>query len=197
MREAAGASLSGTEPYNYLLCVLFPASQLSVLPYDRVVADTGGLDEAGLVAALEAAGVAVGERREGPVSPGRRGQVGMYAFGAWRELALGGARPDDPAEGLDVAILQDRVLGPVLGIADPRSDGRISFVGGAEGPEALARRAGERGVAFSLFPVSMGELMAVADAGRLMPPKSTWLEPKLRSGLFIRRVGPGRGAGAH
>ena len=126
--------------------------------------------------------------------PGRRGQLGMYAFGAWRELSLEGARPDDPAGGLDAALLQERVLGPVLGVEDPRSDARVAFVGGVEGAEGLVRRAGERGVAFSLFPVSMGELMAVADAGELMPPKSTWLEPKLRSGLFIRRIGAG-GAG--
>lgn len=195
MREAAGSGLSGTEPYNYLLCVLFPASQLAVLPYNRVVADTNGLDEAGLVAALEAAGVAVGGRQEGPVCPGRRGQLGMYAFGAWRELSLEGARPDDPAGCLDAALLQERVLGPVLGVEDPRSDARVAFVGGVEGAEGLVRRAGERGVAFSLFPVSMGELMAVADAGELMPPKSTWLEPKLRSGLFIRRIGAGGAVG--
>ena len=130
----------------------------------------------------------VGPRREAAVEPSVRGRLGMYAFGAWRELAYTGDRPDDPAGSLDAAILQDRVLGPVLGVEDPREDGRISFVPGMEGPEGLERRAGEKGVAFSLFPTSMAELMAVSDAGLLMPPKSTWLEPKLRSGLFVRRV---------
>lgn len=91
-------------------------------------------------------------------------------------------------EALDVSILQDRVLGPVLDIDDPRGDPRVDFVGGAAGPAELERRAGEGGVAFSLFATSVEELMEVADAGRLMPPKSTWFEPKLRSGLFIRRI---------
>ncbi len=94
----------------------------------------------------------------------------------------------DPVATLDVSILQDRVLGPILGIEDPRQDGRIRFVGGIEGPRALERLAGTDGVAFSLFPTSVDELMAVSDAGLLMPPKSTWFEPKLRSGLFVRRL---------
>ena len=188
MRTEGGEAHSGEEAYNYLLCALFPASQLTVEPYQRVVADTAGLDEPGLVAALEAAGMLVGPRREEPFEPGERGRFGMYAFGAWRELAYVGERPDDPAGALDASILQDRVLGPVLGAWDPREDARVSYVGGVEGTTELERRAGERGVAFTLFPTSMADLMAVSDAGLLMPPKSTWLEPKLRSGLFIRRV---------
>ena len=188
MRTEGGVDHTGEEAYNYLLCALFPAGQLRVEPYNRVVSDAGGLDEASLVSALEGAGMVVGARSDAPVRPSERGRMGMYAFGAWRELAYTGDRPDDPAGSLDAAILQDRVLGPVLGVEDPREDGRISFVPGMEGPEGLERRAGEKGVAFSLFPTTMAELMAVSDAGLLMPPKSTWLEPKLRSGLFVRRV---------
>lgn len=188
MRTEGGDGHTGDEAYNYLLCALFPAGQLTVEPYDRVVADCAGLDEEGLVAALEAGGMLVGARRPEPVRPSERGRFGMYAFGAWRELSYVGERPDDPAGALDVSILQERVLGPVLKVADPREDSRVSFVGGIEGPEELVRRAGKKGVAFSLHPTSMAELMAVSDAGLLMPPKSTWLEPKLRSGLFIRRV---------
>lgn len=188
MRTEGGEGHTGEEAYNYLLCALFPTSQLVVEPYNRVVADAAGLDEAGLVSALEGAGMLVGARRAEPVWPSGRGRFGMYAFGGWRELSYVGERPDDPAGSLDASILQDRVLGPVLGVADPREDPRVSFAGGVEGPEGLERRAGEKGVAFSLFPTTMSELMAVSDAGLLMPPKSTWLEPKLRSGLFVRRV---------
>ena len=188
MRTEGGEGHTGDEAYNYLLCALFPASQLTVEPYNRVVADAAGLDEDGLVSALEGAGMLVGERRPEPVWPGERGRFGMHAFGAWRELSVVGERPGDPAGSRDASILQERVLGPVLGVTDPREDPRVSFVGGVEGPEGLERRAGEKGVAFSLFPTTMAELMAVSDAGLLMPPKSTWLEPKLRSGLFIRRV---------
>lgn len=188
MRTEAGGRCTGTEAYNFLLCALFPASQLTVLPYDRVVADAGGLSEEGLVAALEGEGLTVGPRREAAVEPSARGRLGMYAFGAWRELAFTGERPGDPVASLDVSLLQDRVLGPVLGVGDPREDGRVSFVGRTAGTAELERRAGEGGVAFTLFPTSVAELMDVADAGLLMPPKSTWFEPKLMSGLFIRRV---------
>ena len=188
MRTEAGGRHTGTEAYNFLLCALFPASQLTVLPYDRVVADAGGLSEDELVAALEGAGLSVGPRRETAVEPTARGRLGMYAYGAWRELALTGERPDDPVASLDVSLLQDRVLGPVLGVGDPREDRRVSFVGRTAGTAELERRAGEEGVAFTLFPTSVAELMDVADAGLLMPPKSTWFEPKLMSGLFIRRV---------
>lgn len=189
MRTAEGGHFSGTEAYNYLLCVLFPASQLTVLPYHRVVADTAGLGERELTDAISAAGLKVGPRRREPVMPRARGHFGIYAFGAWRELTLRGDAPADPVERLDVSILQDRVLGPVLGIEDPRTDPRIGFVGGSATTEELERRAGEQGAAFTLFPTSVDELMDVADADRLMPPKSTWFEPKLRSGLFIRRIG--------
>lgn len=186
MREAAGASLSGTEPYNYLLCVLFPASQLSVLPYDRLVPDANGLSEDSLVAALEDRGVLVGPRRREPVcaAPGR---VGMFSFGAWRELAFEGPLPDDPAASLDATLLQDRAIGPVLGVANPTDDPRISFVGGTDAA-GLERRAGAGGVAFSLHPASVAQVMDVADAGLTMPPKSTWFSPKLLSGLFVRRI---------
>ena len=187
LRTEEGTDHTGDEAYNYFLGALFPASQLSCAPYDRVVADAAGLTEDELVRALEAAGFAVGERREEPVAPAGRGTFGMRAFGAWRELVFGGERGDDPASALDVSILQERALGPILGIEDPREDARLSFVGGGDLAE-LERRAGERGVAFSLFPTTVDDLMAVADAGELMPPKSTWFTPKLASGLFVRRV---------
>ena len=186
MRTEGGARHTGDEAYNYLLCALFPAGQLSVLPYDRVVSDASGLDEEKLVAALGEAGFSVGPRREAPVEPAERGRLGMFAFGAWRELALTAERPGDPAGSLDVSVLQERVLGPVLGVEV--DDPRLSFVGRVAGTEELERRAGSDGVAFTLFPTSVGELMDVADAGQLMPPKSTWFEPKLRSGLFVRRT---------
>ena len=188
MRTECGTRHSGSEAYNYLLCVLFPASQLTVLPYERVVADAAGLSEEELVSAIGRQGIVVGPRREEAVEPASRGRIGMYAFGAWRELTLPGDAPAGPVEALDASVLQDLLLGPVLGVGDPREDPRISFVGGTAGAEELERLAGDAGVAFTLFPTSVAELMGVADAGLLMPPKSTWFEPKLRSGLFIRRV---------
>ena len=187
-KDADAAASPATAPWDYLLCVLFPASQLTVLPYNRVVADTAGLSEDELVAAVRKAGFAVGARQEAPVEPTARGHVGLWAFGAWRELVWEGSVPEDPVAALDVSLLQDHVLGPVLGIGDPRLDPRISFVGGSTGTDELERRAGSAGVAFSLNATSVGELMDVADAGQLMPPKSTWFEPKLRSGLFIRKI---------
>ena len=170
--------------------MLFPASELTVLPYNRVVADMGGLDAEELCRAVEKANFDVSEPLDEPVRPGKKGVFGMYAKGSWRRLAwLGDERTDtDPVASLDASRLQDRVLGPVLGIGDPRCDPRISFVGGNAGPDELERRAGDAGVAFSLCATSVADLMGVADAGLLMPPKSTWFEPKLRSGLFIRKI---------
>ncbi len=187
--RSADKDCDGREAYNYLLCVMFPESQLTVLPYYRVVKDTNGLDEAGLLDALDAAGFEVGAAQETGVSPAEQGVFGLYAFGAWHELKLREAVPcDNPVERLDVSVLQDKVLGPILGIGDPREDPRISFVGGNAGLGDLERAAGKDGLAFTLRATSVGEMMAVADAGLLMPPKSTWFEPKLRSGLFIRRI---------
>lgn len=190
MRKEAGDALTGEEPFNYLLCVLFPASELTVLPYNRVVADMGGLDAEGLCRAVAKANFEVSEPLDEPVWPGKKGVFGMYAGGSWRRLVwLGDEDADaDPVASLDASRLQDRVLGPVLGIEDPRCDPRISFVGGNAGPDELERRAGSDGVAFSLCATSVADLMGVADAGLLMPPKSTWFEPKLRSGLFIRKI---------
>ena len=188
-KRAANPGNVGVEPYNSFLSVLFPAGQLQILPYNRVVADTNGLGAEGLVEACERVGLVVGPEREAPVEPACAGRFGMYVGGSWRELSVDPASVgDDPVASLDASVLQDRLLGPVLGIADPRTDPRISFVGGIRGTDELERRAGEEGVAFALHATSIEQLMAVADAGLLMPPKSTWFEPKLRSGLFVHRI---------
>ena len=178
-------------PSDSFLAVLFPASQLTVMAYNRVVSDSNGLSEDALVGAMEQAGFAVGAPQDEPFDPDCPRSFGLYAFGRWRSLQYVGPVPDaqeDPAAALDVSILQERLLGPVLGIDDPRTSKRITFVGGIEGTRGLERRAGETGIAFALYPTTVDDLMAVSDAGQLMPPKSTWFEPKLRSGLFIRRV---------
>ncbi|MBP3893511.1 MAG: DUF1015 domain-containing protein [Atopobiaceae bacterium] len=173
------------------LAVLFPSDQLKVMAYNRVVADTNGLSEDELMDALRNAGFTVGEPQPDAVEPSGPRSFGMFLNGSWHALSYDGetaAHDEDPAEALDVSILQNKVLGPILGIEDPRTSNRIKFVGGIEGCEGLERRAGSAGIAFSLFPTTVDELMEVSDAGLLMPPKSTWFEPKLRSGLFIRRV---------
>ncbi len=166
------------------LAVLFPAAELRVLPYNRLVKDLNGLDAAAFMAAVhEGFEVLAGDS---PTSPAR-GQIQMYFEGRWRGLKPKGEAPDDPVAQLDVSRLQDGLLGPVLGIADPRTSERIQFVGGIRGSGVLAEAVdkGEAAVAFALFPVSVEEIMAVADAGRIMAPKCTWFEPKLRSGLFV------------
>ena len=184
-------STPATRRSTFFLGALFPASQLACAPYDRVVADTAGLSEGELVSALEAARQPLRGRAGPALGAGCSGRaraprdVRVRPPGA--SCSLPGERPDDVAASLDAALLQELVLGPVLGVCDPRDDARLSFVGGGDLVE-LERRAGEGGVAFSLFPTSVNELMAVADAGGLMPPKSTWFTPKLMSGLFVRRV---------
>ena len=189
--EAAG-TYTGREPFNWFLSVLFPASQLTILPYNRVVADRSGLGATELVARMVEAGY-VAEESEGAVTPERPGELGVFACSRWWRLTYGpelgkAVAASDPVAALDVSVLQDRVLGPILGVGDPRTDPRISFVGGIRGTVELERRAGNEGVAFSLPATRIDQLLAVADAGLLMPPKSTWFEPKLRSGLFIHRI---------
>lgn len=188
-RRAENPEYTGEEPFNYFLSVLFPDDQLMIMPYNRVVKDLNGLkmDEF-LERVMEKFEVtSMGAQ---PVAPVKKGTFGMYLDGAWYWLS---AKPelcsDDPVEGLDVSVLQNHLLGPVLGIEDPRTDQRIDFIGGIRGLAELERRVGEdMAVAFSMYPTSIGELFEVADAGMLMPPKSTWFEPKLRSGLFIHKL---------
>ncbi len=183
-RRAANLAHDGTEDYNWFLCVLFPATQLHILPYNRVVADLNGLSREEFLNRVSES-FRVSETAE--PAPDQPGRVCMYLPGQWYRIEWDRDSAADPVSGLDVSVLQDRLLNPLLGIADPRTSQRIEFVGGIRGTQALSDRvdAGKGGVAFSMFPVTVDELMAIADAGQIMPPKSTWFEPKLRSGLFV------------
>jgi uncharacterized protein (DUF1015 family) len=188
-RRKANPTHRGNEEYNWFLAVLFPAGQLRILPYNRAVRDLNGLEPPELLARLARVGRLAPTRD--PVPP-RPGTFCTYLAGAWYSLELDPSTIDrsDPIGSLDVSLLQDRVLGPMLGIGDPRTDGRIDFVGGIRGTSELERRVnkGEMAVAFSLHPTTVEQLMAVADSGQVMPPKSTWFEPKLRSGLFVHEL---------
>lgn len=186
-RAAANPAHTGDEEYNYFLAVLFPDDQLRIIDYNRVVKDLNGLSEAEFLARLEddfAVSPVFGEHR-----PTGLHNFGMYLAGRWYSLT---ARPgtyndNDPIGVLDVTVLSQRVLDKLLGINDLRTDQRIDFVGGIRGLGELSKRvdSGREAVAFALFPVSMGQLIAIADTGNIMPPKTTWFEPKLRSGLII------------
>lgn len=181
---------TGEEEFNRFLSVLFPDDQLAILPYNRVVKDLNGLSVSGFLSALEKAGFTVSAPQKEAISPSSKGSFGLYLDGSWYLVTA--SMPllsDDPVKGLDVSILQDRILGPILGIGDPRTDKRIDFVGGIRGLSELERRVSEdMTLAFSMYPTSIEELLSVADAGLLMPPKSTWFEPKLRSGLFLHSL---------
>ncbi|MDE7324959.1 MAG: DUF1015 family protein [Lachnospiraceae bacterium] len=180
----------GTEEFNYFLSVLFPEEELMILPYNRVVKDLNGKTREEFVSAVSER-FSVEECGRNAVMPGRKGCFGMYLEGCWYKLTPkpGLVKGSDPVSTLDVAVLYDFLLAPVLGIGDPRLDPRIGFIGGIRGLPELERRVGQdMAVAFSLYPTSISELFAVSDAGMLMPPKSTWFEPKLRSGLFIHRL---------
>ena len=197
-RREANPGYDGTEEFNYFMSVLFPASQLSILAYNRVVRDLNGLTKDEFLNALagENGPFEIIHKQESQLEPIDKGAVGMYLDREWYGL---GVKPEfessDPVEGLDVSILQEKVLAPILGIGDPRTDGRIEFVGGIRGLRELERKVNRidvsgdgLAVAFAMFPTSIDELLNVADAGRLMPPKSTWFEPKLRSGLFAHLI---------
>ncbi len=185
-RRAANPNHTGTEDYNWFLGVLFPAQQLKILPYNRAVLDLNGLTPEAFLAALDAAGFQ--RRPTSDKSPSSPGSVCMYFQGTWQLLSWDTAALTDPVESLDVSVLQSRLLAPILGIGDPRTSDRIEFIGGIRGPASLEKRvdSGQAAVAFSLFPTTVDQLMAIADAGQIMPPKSTWFEPKLRSGLVVQ-----------
>ncbi|MDV3238958.1 MAG: DUF1015 family protein [Gammaproteobacteria bacterium] len=183
-RRAANPHHTGDEPYNYFLAVIFPHAQMRIFDYNRVVKDLNGrTPEAFLAEVGKAFAVEPGA---GQARPAQRGEFGMYLDGRWYRLRI---RPElipaDPVARLDVSLLQDNLLRPLLGIEDPRRDARIDFVGGIRGLGGLEKRvdSGEMQVAFALFATPMQDLMAVADAGEVMPPKSTWFEPKLADGL--------------
>ena len=190
-RREEDPGYTGQEEYNYFLSVLFPMDQLMVMDYNRAVKDLCGRTPQEFLKELEGIFEISCEGSE-PVRPGRKGEFGLFlADGNWYRLRLLEA-PDasDPVASLDVSVLQDRVLEPLLGITDPKEDPRISFIGGIRGLSELQKRVeeGSAMAAFSMYPTSMEELFKVADAGKLMPPKSTWFEPKLLSGLFIHRL---------
>ncbi|MDO5037709.1 MAG: DUF1015 family protein [Tissierellia bacterium] len=180
---------TGEEEFNFFLAILFPMEEVRVMDYNRVVADLNGLDEASFLEALKE-NFLLEEAPTSPYQPEGKGTFGLYLGENWYKLTLkDGLAPDDPVASLDVSLLQDLVLDPILGIKDPRTDERIDFIGGIRGLKELERRVHEdMTLAFALYPTSLEELMTVADAGRVMPPKSTWFEPKPRSGLFIHEL---------
>lgn len=179
---------TGEEEFNYFLSVLFPDEELMIMPYNRVVKDLNGYSKEEFIKKIEEKFEI--EESAAAVEPAYKAEFGMYLDEKWYKLkAKKDILSDDPVDGLDVAILQNNLLEPVLGIHDPKTDKRIDFVGGIRGLLELEKRCHTDCVlAFSMYPTSIAELFAVADAGRLMPPKSTWFEPKLRSGLFIHRI---------
>lgn len=187
-RKAANANHTGKESYNFFLAVVFPAEQLYIMDYNRVVKDLTGRTAEQFMAEL---GKIFDIKESADKKPSRKNEFGMYLGNKWYRMTVkpqfnGGA---DPIKSLDVSILQDNMLGPLLNITDPRTDKRIDFIGGIRGMAELEKYVNKLGyaAAFAMYPTSMNDLMKVADAGQVMPPKSTWFEPKLRSGLLIYR----------
>jgi len=190
-RRSENPGFDGTEEFNFFLSVLFPEDELKILPYNRVVKDLNGLTKEAFLDRI-AQEFIIEKLGTEAFQPVKKGTFGMFLDGSWYRLTANDTLQQitDPVESLDVSLLQDYLLAPVLGIGDPRTDKRIDFIGGIRGLGELERRVAEdMTVAFSMYPTSIGELFAVSDAGRLMPPKSTWFEPKLRSGLFIHKLG--------
>jgi uncharacterized protein (DUF1015 family) len=181
----------GDEEYNFFLAVHFPASQLTIIDYNRVVKDLNGLSPEEFLTELEE-GFIVEEKGSEIYKPDQLHHFALYLDGTWYSLT---AKPDtyvddDPIGCLDVTVLSEQVLGPLLDITDLRKSKRIDFVGGIRGLEELSKRvdSGEMAAAFALYPVTMKQLMDIADNGMIMPPKTTWFEPKLRSGLVIHSL---------
>ena len=187
MRRAANPNHTGDEPYNYFLAVMFPESELKILAYNRVILSLPGTQDE-FFHALEGKFTV---ERNGRAEPRKAGEICMYINGQWSTLTPK-QMPDatDPVAALDVSILQNGVLAPILNIEDPRESNDIDFIGGIRGTGELEKwvDSGRAALAFSMYPTSMEQLFAVADAGMLMPPKSTWFEPKLRSGLLVNTL---------
>ena len=192
-RREANPNHTGDEAYNHFLAVIFPENQLYVMDYNRVLKDLNGLAPSEVKEKIEAKfdltelNVADPENAK----PKKRSEFSMYLDGKWYSMApkAGVVPENDPVNSLDVAVLQNNVLDPILGIDDPRTNNRIDFIGGIRGLKELVRRCGEDcKVAFALYPTGMDQLIAIADAGEVMPPKSTWFEPKLRSGMVVKTL---------
>jgi uncharacterized protein (DUF1015 family) len=189
--RANGYSVDGNESFNYFITCIFPESQLEIMDYNRVVKDLNGLSKADFLAAV-ADKFTVSEVGATPFKPAVAHEFGMYLESTWYKLV---AKPgtwdnNDPIALLDTSILQQNLLDRVLGIKDQRTDKRIDFVGGIRGMEGLMKRVDSKdmAVAFSIYPVSIQQLFDVADSGNVMPPKSTWFEPKLRDGLVVYMI---------
>ena len=190
MRREQNPDYTGNEEFNKFLSVLFPHDELMIMDYNRTVKDLNGLDKDEFINRIKENFDIISIGNE-PAACSRKGEFVMYLEGEWYVLRANEKllSISDPVESLDVSLLQNYLLGPVLGIGDPRTDSRIDFIGGIRGLSELKRRAdSDMKVSFALYPTSIDELFAVADAGMLMPPKSTWFEPKLRSGLFIHSL---------
>jgi uncharacterized protein (DUF1015 family) len=182
---------TGEEEFNFFLCVLFPDDQLEIMDYNRVVADLNGNDKESFFKKIEEK-FTLEEKGEGVYHPEAKHTFGMYLDGKWYKLAAkpGTFNENDVVAQLDVSILQENLLHPILGIGDPRTDKRIDFVGGIRGLGELKQRvdSGEMKMALALYPVTMKQIIDIADSGKIMPPKATWFEPKLRSGLIIHKL---------
>jgi uncharacterized protein (DUF1015 family) len=186
-RAAANPAHSGDEEYNWFECVLFPSSQLKLMAYNRIVKDLNGLSKEQF---LERLAQSFEIEFPGAPEPSERAAASIYIEGEWLGISWPALANDDPVDGLDASIIQYHLLDPILGISDPRNSDRIDFVGGIRGTAALERAvdSGRYALAISMYPVSIEEIMAVSDVGRVMPPKSTWFEPKLRSGLLVHSL---------
>ncbi len=189
MRREANPDYDGTEEFNYFLSVLFPDEELMILDYNRVVKDLNGMTPKEFLGKMQDLFTVWAVEKEDR-TPTAAGTFSMYLDGQWYLCEVPADKiPSDPVKGLDVSLLQDLLLTPVLAIGDPKTDPRIDFVGGIRGLDELERRCSlDAEVAFAMYPTSIAQLFAVADAGLLMPPKSTWFEPKLRSGIFIHEI---------
>ena len=191
-RREAKPDYDGSEEFNYFLSVIFPDDQLYIMDYNRIVKDLNGCTKAQFLEKISENFTVTPYTGSGALKPEKKHTYGMYLDGGWMllEAKAGSFDESDPVARLDVSILQNNLLSPILGIGDPRTDKRIDFVGGIRGLQTLADRVddGSMAVAFSMYPTTMDDLMDIADAGAIMPPKSTWFEPKLRSGLFIHKL---------
>ena len=191
-RRQANPAYSGEEEFNFFLSVIFPDNHLYIMDYNRIVKDLNGNTTQQFLEKVAEKFTITPYEGEGALKPTKKHTYGMYLDGKWMllEAKAGSFNENDPVSRLDVSILQENLLHPILGIGDPRTDKRIDFVGGIRGLQTLADRvdSGKMAVAFSMYPTTMDDLMAIADAGAIMPPKSTWFEPKLRSGLFIHKL---------